>query len=129
MCVYFRSVFHEDGAPARSPMASMLSRIARLGSRTFISATGRASAGRGITIITVDVHEYYIGHVSIGRGYSTAGSTTLRCAGVSVGALLAGSAAVYSGKLFFQREGSPTLLPTLQAATYTHQPSVRGTHY
>lgn len=61
-----------------------------------------------------------------GRSYSTAGSSTLRCVGVSVGALLAGSAVVYGGNLLYKREGSPPLFPTLQAASHAHQPTVRA---
>ena len=62
---------------------------------------------------------------STGRGYSTASSTTLRRVGISVGALLAGSAVAYGGNLLYDREGSPSsLLPSVQAATRAHQPSV-----
>jgi Dyp-type peroxidase family len=41
-----------------------------------------------------------------------------------VGALLAGSAVAYGGSLLFRREGSPSIVPAIQADTHAHQPSV-----
>ena len=45
-----------------------------------------------------------------------------------MGALLAGSAVVYGGTIAFSREGSPTFLPSVQAAGHAHQPSVGFQH-
>jgi hypothetical protein len=60
-----------------------------------------------------------------GRGYSATGtSTSLRRVGVSVGTLLAGSAMIYGGHIAFNKEGSPTFFPAVQAAVHAHQPSV-----
>ena len=109
-------------------MAS-ISRLARCGSRMFSTGSRATATGRG------KVHEQpllcvvellsFCSLLSAGRGYSTPGSSSsLRCVGVSVGALLAGSAVAYGGNLLYKREGSPPFFPTLQADTHAHQPSV-----
>ena len=111
-------------------MAS-ISRIARCGSRLFSAGSRTSATGRGKTLVFCCREMFLRSAASPGRGYSTAGSATLRRAGVSVGALLAGSAVAYGGSLLFRREGSPSIVPAIQAGTHAHQPSVSEacTHY
>jgi hypothetical protein len=104
-------------------MAS-ISRIARCGSRIFSAGSRTSATGRGKTLAVCCRERFLRSAASPGRGYSTAGSATLRRAGVSVGALLAGSAVAYGGSLLFRREGSPSIVPAIQAGTHAHQPSV-----
>ena len=111
-------------------MAS-ISRIARCGSRIFSAGSRTSATGRGKTLVFCCLEMFLRSAASPGRGYSTAGSATLRRAGVSVGALLAGSVVAYGGSLLFRREGSPSIVPAIQADTHAHQPSVSEacTHY
>ena len=106
-------------------MAS-ISRLARCGSRIFSAGSRSTATGRGNTSSFCCCEIFSLPASSPGRGYSTAGSTTLRRAGVSVGAILAGSAVAYGGSLLFRREGSPSIVPAIQAGTHGHQPSVSG---